>query len=122
MLRGKIIDMGKGKLGFEHTSYDSREPVAQVMVWEMLEAACSGYSWCEQGQAIGREASIADGVVSCYLGQGNYVRCYLPERGSTKATMVRSESVPCPKVRKGIETRWRDGRWQKLLRAGWTNI
>ena len=30
---------------------------------------------------------------------------------------------PCPKVRNGIETRYRDGRWQKYLRRlGWVNL
>lgn len=27
---------------------------------------------------------------------------------------------PCPKVRKGIETRWISGRWEKHLKSGWT--
>ena len=29
------------------------------------------------------------------------------------------EPVPMPKVRKGIETRYRNGRWEKLLKKGW---
>lgn len=40
-------------------------------------------------------------------------------RGNTKAVRVEREPLPCPKVRKGIETRYRDGRWQKLLKKGW---
>lgn len=32
--------------------------------------------------------------------------------------------IPCPKVRKGIHTRWDGtrGRWMKLLRTGWYQI
>src|SRR5688572_25756657 len=31
------------------------------------------------------------------------------------------EPIPCPKVRRGIETRWNGtyGRWEKLLKVGW---
>jgi hypothetical protein len=29
---------------------------------------------------------------------------------------------PCPKVRRGIETRYRYGQWEKRLKTGWTPI
>lgn len=31
------------------------------------------------------------------------------------------EEVPRPKVRKNIQVRWKDGRWEKLLREGWVS-
>ena len=32
------------------------------------------------------------------------------------------EPIPCPKVKKGVETRWNDSRgwWEKMLKKGWT--
>lgn len=41
-------------------------------------------------------------------------------RGNTEAVKVEETPVPCPKVRKGIATRWYRGRWEKLLKSGWT--
>jgi hypothetical protein len=40
--------------------------------------------------------------------------------GSDKAETNTSTEVPPPKVRAGIETRWRNGAWEKYLRSkGW---
>lgn len=39
-----------------------------------------------------------------------------------KAVRVETEPLPCPKVRKGIETRYHYGQWQKYLKSskrGW---
>jgi len=45
---------------------------------------------------------------------------YLKDQGQTKSIDTVIEPILCPKVRKGIETRWHNGRWEKLLKAGWT--
>jgi hypothetical protein len=43
----------------------------------------------------------------------------LPELGATKCTKQEVHPIPPPKVRKGIELRWR-GRWEKYLKSsGW---
>ena len=43
---------------------------------------------------------------------------YLPEGGKTTALRVETEPIPTPKTK--LETRYRDGRWQKYLKAkGW---
>jgi hypothetical protein len=43
--------------------------------------------------------------------------------GETQAAIVYSYDVPCPKVRKGIETRWYQGKWQKYTKArGWEDL
>jgi len=40
--------------------------------------------------------------------------------GNQQAAFVETEDVPQPKVRKGIEIRWYQGRWQKYTkREGW---
>lgn len=42
---------------------------------------------------------------------------------AAKAVKTELIEIPAPKVRKGIETRWKNGRWQKCLRsAGWVNV
>ena len=44
----------------------------------------------------------------------------LPDGGATKCTKQEVIVIPCPKVRSGIPTRWRNARWEKYLKAsGW---
>lgn len=50
-----------------------------------------------------------------------------PQRNNCRVTIrtdvkpVKTEVVeaPRPKVRRGVELRWHEGRWQKLLKRGW---
>ena len=44
----------------------------------------------------------------------------LPQLGQTQCTKQEVIPIPCPKVRKGIPTRWRNTRWEKYLATGWT--
>lgn len=44
----------------------------------------------------------------------------LPELGQTKCTKQEVIPIAPPKVRKGIELRWRNSRWEKYLKSsGW---
>ena len=48
-----------------------------------------------------------------------------PLQGDQKAMRVDTEPYPCPKVRKGIETRYHYGRWEKYLKSskrGWIPV
>jgi hypothetical protein len=48
------------------------------------------------------------------------LRIALPQLGQTKCIKQEVIPIPCPKVRKGIETRWRNSRWEKYLKSeGW---
>lgn len=42
--------------------------------------------------------------------------------GNREAEIVEFEPVPRPKVRKGIETRWHYGKWEKLTKKGWVPV
>lgn len=46
----------------------------------------------------------------------------LPQGGKTRPEFTEETPFECPKVRRGIETRYRDGRWQKLLKSGWVSV
>jgi hypothetical protein len=48
-----------------------------------------------------------------------YSRWALINGGQTVPEYNERLPIPCPKVRKGIETRWRNGEWVKLLKTGW---
>ena len=63
-----------------------------------------------------------------HLGEGIYrekpepgrLTFRLAQGGSTKSAVEETEPVPAPKVRKGTETRWHGGRWEKYSkREGW---
>ena len=45
---------------------------------------------------------------------------HLKDQGQTKSIHTYTVMIPCPKVRKGIVTRWYNGQWEKLLKSGWT--
>ena len=49
----------------------------------------------------------------------DHVRISLKDQGKTKSIDTIIEPIPCPKVRKGIETRYRNGKWEKELKSGW---
>jgi hypothetical protein len=42
--------------------------------------------------------------------------------GNRSAVRVETVPVERPKVRKGIELKWRYGKWQKLLKTGWQDV
>ena len=48
-----------------------------------------------------------------------HIDLYLVDGGKTQSIETVTEDIPCPKVRKGIETRWENGRWEKLLKSSW---
>jgi hypothetical protein len=51
---------------------------------------------------------------------GNARIIELPDGGATKCIKQEIVPIPCPKVRKGIATRWANSRWEKYLQAfGW---
>jgi hypothetical protein len=48
------------------------------------------------------------------------LRIDLQNGGATVPDFTETSEVPAPKVRKGIEIKWRDGRWMKYLKTqGW---
>jgi hypothetical protein len=43
----------------------------------------------------------------------------LAKYDQTRPEFTEEVPIPCPKVRRGIQTRFRDGCWSKLLKRGW---
>jgi hypothetical protein len=121
-LHGKVIELGKDRLGFEHVSFHHEKPMQIRQVWPIATYRTRGMSYCSIADAIGRAATISDGRVSCYLGNGNYLEGALPQLGQTQSIVCEESAVPAPKVRRGTETRWHNSQWQKLTRKGWSPI
>ena len=61
-------------------------------------------------------------VYSLRIAPYEYVRIYLKDQGQTVSIDTVIEEIPCPKVRKGIETRWHNGQWEKYTKnKGWVS-
>ena len=117
-LHGKIISLGQDRFGFEYVTgiYDKPEIMRQI--WAIESLRTSGMSYCRNDEAIGKPASVSDGKVSCYLGNGNYVSGPLVDGGSSKSVSL--EITPAPRPRCKSELRWYQGSWQKYsARKGW---
>jgi hypothetical protein len=57
---------------------------------------------------------------TAFESDGRGLRFRLENAGRTTATFVEEIALPCPPVRRGVETRFHGGAWQKYLRQkGW---
>lgn len=103
---------------------DSSKPILRTWYWPIME--CSRYN--AELYALGHELQESTSGIYAYAPDPNNTLSYaalrtrfaLCDGGRTQAVRVESEPVPPPKVRAGIEVRWRDGCWWKYLKArGW---
>ena len=103
----------------EDVGYDIPETI--VLYWPIGRLPRADYE-----HMLGREAfdEQRNGIFAVRFGDSNhnYQRFQLESGGQTQAIAVERTQLPCPKVRKGIETRYCSGQWQKLLKTGWVTI
>lgn len=119
-LIGRLIQYDRETLAVEYESTFTGEPKMIRQIWPIGSYRLTGMSYCTLQDAIGKPATIRDGAVSVYLGNGNHLNGNLVNGGSTQSIKTETLDVPRPKCR--VETRWKNGRWEKLLRTGWVAI
>lgn len=113
-LEGTVVIDAKGAVFVRYVSVQSSQPVKVTMLWRVQRVRRDGYS-------IG--ASPETGHIVRSNGDewhGPGYSLYFP--GGQEAESVVKEDIPCPKVRRGLETRWNvyQSRWEKLLPSrGW---
>ena len=96
------------------------EPILDHFYWPVAHCECSK-SQAEDLFPLGQVLhNRGTGIYGYRLPGGRDVTVYLKDGGRTQAVKIEQEAIPCPKVRKGIETRWQGTYWQKLLKTGWT--
>jgi hypothetical protein len=100
----------------------SDRPEMTVLYWPIEHGRLRDYK--EAFPELDSDAELHGdhrGGYSLYRGFGSYSPVLrLLDGGSTKPVKTENILIPCPKVRKGIETRWRFGAWQKYLKSeGW---
>ena len=94
------------------------QPVRVLTGWRVLNARVTGPPAPEL--QAGLEVQYLTGSNDTWqtYRHGAYLILTTEHEGWTSAA-----PLPCPKVRAGVETRYRDGRWQKYLKArGWVNL
>ena len=113
-MNGKIVKRGDS-IFVEVVYRQSGHPRDTVLLWKSERVVRDPYrpGFPEDGDAV-RDGGIAGGWAN-YHGEG-----WTVQFGSNcQAESATERDVPCPKVRKGIETRWHNGEWQKMLKGGW---
>lgn len=109
-LQGKMV-LRERRYYFAHTQTAFDKPESVTNYWLVCQAVIGEESY------DGAEAYWDNGRLAFRLGERLWSReQYL---ASKPADITESAPLPCPKVRKGIETRYRQGRWEKCLRTGW---
>lgn len=117
MMIGKIVSRD-GKLWVLYETSRYSEPKIDFLWWEIVQTKASPYGF--------ERPAEGDKVRYNGIGTDEWVACHpetLRVTGTVwtrnKADKTETVSAPSPKVRAGIETRWHDGRWEKLLKKGW---
>lgn len=118
-LRGAQFAYHLGHLCVAWSDTDTNAPTKITYYWPCYKTSADSVA-----QIIGLDAYDEEqGVFAFKTGAGyagTWRRVRLQDGGSTKAIDITREPIPCPTVRKGIETRWWRGRWEKYLKTGWT--
>lgn len=73
---------------------------------------------------VGTEAQRVNGAIGLYgtVGSDDRRIFQLQDMARTRPIHNIHEPEPCPRVRKGLEVRWQDGQWEKLLKSGWKPV
>lgn len=106
MLQG-IVEKIKEDWFVRYESFQYSEPVKVITRWKIIKV----------------QGKIEEGLVAqygemniwhTYNGYGNHTQFLTNKEGT-----IEQIPIPCPKVRKGIRTRWMNERWEKELKQGW---
>jgi hypothetical protein len=98
-----------------YTAQDTPELI--TVAWRITGTSRTG--------AVAFAPALADGLeVSSGSGEGDRWSAYASGGSLVVVTehegTIRRDPLPCPRVRAGVETRYRSGRWEKWTkRAGW---
>ena len=105
---------GTWHVGYQDTYWS--DPISVTQYWPAIRGQFLGY--LEEGDPLeGGHLTfftVARGIP--------YQRPELTIAGDVQAIDRTEEPFPCPKTRKGTQTRYLQGRWQKLMAKGWKDI
>lgn len=113
------------KLFVRFESIADSTPERVVGYWPVSEDRSIG-AWQLEGCIVEDRAyqgvfSIKPGVEGQDFWRLKQFKAVLVHNGRTEAERIERTPIPAPKVKRGIEIRWYEGRWQKLLKRGWVD-
>lgn len=117
------IKIRDGKAYAVSTYHLSTAPILRRLGWLLnVEPEC-----VREGDSCSYRSGIGWDITIRPFGSPRTVAAFCakrrePVREGAEATIVEEEPIPCPKVRKGTETRWSgvNGQWEKYLASrGW---
>lgn len=98
-----------------------REPTQMVLYWPTGIRVYDFQRGYGEG-LMGRSVRYS-GSSGLYSIDGTQLKIRLATGGQTKPIHSKKVPIPAPKVRKGVEVRYYDGRWEKYLKTkGWVSI
>lgn len=109
-------------LSVRYESTDYSQPVRRVLWWPILRLSKSDSLLYALGAPL---RDLTEGRYQYHFTAdvpeaARRLVFRLPDGGRTQAVKALEEPLPAPKVRRGIEVRWANGRWEKYLKAqGW---
>jgi len=106
-----------GALFVVYETHNFTEPVRVRLWWRVDRVVRDPYNGRspEPGDVA---RSIGSNVWRCSR-EGEFSTGEVIFSGTTQAAYDERDPVPCPPVRRGVETRWRNGLWEKRLKKGW---
>lgn len=113
------VDWKDGWLCVKHRDTDFAHPEEYFLWWPVRQVPKA-----DAEHLIGREAADQGTGYYC-VRTADYPRGYLVDLpllngGQTRPIANETVPLPCPKVRKGTEVRYHNGRWEKYLKTkGW---
>ncbi len=106
----------QGRLCVVSETTDYFQPELHRLYWPTN----NGGDWTAEALATAQVHRAAVGVYSCKVeGCGYRFDLVLTNGGRTLPIKADKEPLPAPKVRKGTETRYRNGQWEKYTAKGW---
>ncbi len=106
-----------------HVRYASTrysEPVEDVLYWKVVRIQRNAYNM--DVPVIGDVVQSSPHTGGLWFVTSRSSGEVSTGTGSTQAAYRESVPFPCPPVRKGLQTRYLDGEWQKLLKSGWVTL
>lgn len=106
----------QGRLCVVSESSDVFNPELHRMYWPTMNAG----DWTPDELASAQVHRASSGQYSAKVdGCGYWITLNLVNGGQTKSIRMDKLPIPAPKVRKGTETRYRNGQWEKYTAKGW---
>ena len=121
IIRPKYLGDYKGELCVIDEDSLSDEPKMLVLYWP-TGIRTADFLASYGSDMIGRQVRSGR-FAGSYIIDGTRLQINLTEGGQTRPIHNKIIPIPAPKVRKGIEVRYYNGRWQKYLKTkGWVTI